>query len=189
MLVKVLAFTSVYFFESRHINGLRAIQIGKSSSLSHCVSNITTPGKLSPTIRRTIAQVSAFRQLLAQGGLGRPSLAITHSRASGGSCRDATFRLASAGARGYRARLGIGNGDAIASCVKLHKGGSGERERPEISKSAPRTQDRRRAEKPSGIRTRCERHCVEATRKRVSRTGSGQSARTCARHHRGQTGA
>jgi hypothetical protein len=80
-------------------------------------------GVLGPAIGKTIARVSAFRQIFAQGGLGRPNLLITHPRAPDGSGKDATFRLASADARGYRSALGIGIGD----CLSLHaSSGKGE---------------------------------------------------------------
>src|SRR5580692_8406669 len=107
-----------------------------------------------PAIGKTIARISAFRQIFAQCGLGRPDLLITHSRAPGGSGKDVTFRLASADARGYRSALGSALAMSIASFVKRQRGGGGERERPEIPKRAPRTQDRRRAENPSGAGSR-----------------------------------
>jgi hypothetical protein len=56
----VLAFTSVYFSESRHINGLRPIQIRKTAahpapdkkgSKSHLTSDLSC---LRPTIQRGI---------------------------------------------------------------------------------------------------------------------------------------
>jgi hypothetical protein len=80
-------------------------------------------GVLGPAIGKTIALVSAFRQIFPQCGLGRPNLSIAHPRAPDGSGKDVTFRLASADARGYRSAVRDRHWRlSIASCGKQHKG-------------------------------------------------------------------
>jgi hypothetical protein len=50
-------------------------------------------GVLGPAIGKTIARVSAFRQIFVQGGLGRPNLLITHPRARMEAAKTQHFAL------------------------------------------------------------------------------------------------